>query len=122
MRKSLRRLWTDCCDIWVRESVTDAATGRTVFTERLLFADLPCRLSFRLSFETVGALRDGAGGLVTAAGQAVKLFMQPDIEVPPGCKLLVRRKGHEMVFARSGIPAVYENHQEIRIERFERWV
>ena len=118
---ALRRFWTDCCDIWVRESVVDPETGRSVFQERRLYGDLPCRVSFRLSFETVSGVRD-VGEAAVSAGQAVKLFLAPEIVVPPGSKIVVRRRGQEMVFARTGVPAVFEGHQEVRMERFERWV
>jgi len=117
----LRRFWNDRCDIFVRESAVDPQTGRTVFHERKLRADLPCRLSFRISFETVSAVRDVGEG-ASSAGQAVKLFLAPEIHVPAGSKIVVRRGGRELVFARSGIPAVFDHHQELRIERFHRWI
>ena len=121
VRAALRRFWTDRCDIFVRESTVEPGTGRSVFTERKIHADLPCRMSFRLSFETVSGVRD-VGDAAVSAGQAVKLFLAPEIVVPPGSKLVLRRGVHEMVFARSGVPAVFEGHQEVRMERFERWV
>ena len=117
---ALRRLWTDRCDIYVRESAIDPGTGRTVFTERQVYADLPCRMSFRLSFETVGGVRD-VGDAAVAAGQTVKLFLQPDIVVPAGSKITVRRGIHETAYTRTGRPAVFGMHQEVRMERFERW-
>ena len=116
----LARFWTDCCDVYVRESAVDAETGRTVFSERKLYENLPCRISYRISFETVGAVRD-VGNAATAAGQAVKLFLAPEVSIPAGSKIVVRRQGREMVFARSGIPAMFEGHQELRVERFRKW-
>jgi len=117
---ALRRLWTDRCDVFVRESARDPVTGRNVFTERRLHADLPCRVSFRIRFETVSGVRD-VGGAAVSAGQTVKLFLAPEIAVPAGSKIIVRRGAHEMVFARTGIPALFEVHQEIRMERVARW-
>ncbi|MCL2588358.1 MAG: hypothetical protein FWD84_03010 [Oscillospiraceae bacterium] len=118
--KALRRLWTDRCDIYLRDGAVDPATGRTVFTERKLYADLPCRVSFRLSFETVSAVRD-VGEAAVSATQAVKLFLQPDIIVPAGSKIVVRRGVHETAYTRTSQPAVFGAHQEIRMERFVRW-
>lgn len=117
---ALRWLWVDRCDIFVRESTRDPGTRRDVFTERQIHADLPCRVSFRLSFETVSGVRD-VGDAAVAAGQAVKLFLAPEIVIPAGSKIVVRRGGREMVFARTGVPAVFEGHQEVRMERFARW-
>jgi len=121
VKSPLTRLWRDQCDIWVREPVICAQSGRTVFEERKLYADLPCRVSFRLSFETVSGVRQVGVGASTAA-QAVKLFVQPDIVVPAGSKIVVKRRGHELVFANTGMPAVFEGHQELRMERFERFI
>ena len=117
--KALRRFWTDRCDIYVKDGAADGQTGRTVFSEQKLHGDIPCKLSYRLSFETVGAVRDV--GDVTAAGQAVKLFLAPDILIPPGSRVVVKRGGQEMAFWRSGAPAVFDRHQEVRVERQERW-
>ena len=119
-RKALRRFWTDRCAIYVTDGAVDKTTGRTVFTERLLHADVPCRLSFRMSFETVRAAQDVGDG-ATAAGQAVKIFMAPDVTIPPGSKIVVSRRGTEFTFWRSGVPAVFEGHQEVRAERQARW-
>ncbi|MCL2562416.1 MAG: hypothetical protein FWE08_00040 [Oscillospiraceae bacterium] len=116
----LRRLWTDRCDIFVRESLLDPATGRAVFTERRVHTDLPCRVSFRLSFETVSGVRD-VGDAAVSAGQTVKLFLAPEIVVPAGSKIVVWRGGHETAYARTGMPAVFAGHQEVRMERFVRW-
>ncbi|MCL2843322.1 MAG: hypothetical protein FWE28_07660 [Oscillospiraceae bacterium] len=121
VRSLLARLWRDRCDIWVQDSIVCPVTGRTVFEERKLHADLPCRVSFRLSFETVSGVRD-VGDAAASAGQAVKLFLQPDIVVPAGSKIVVQRQGHELVFARTGMPAIFDGHQEVRMERFERWI
>ena len=120
VKSPLAKLWTDRCDIYIRESTVDAETGRTGFFERKIYADLPCRISYRISFETVGAVRD-VKNAATAAGQAVKLFLAPEISIPAGSKIVVRRFGVEMVFARSGVPAIFEGHQEVRLERFQRW-
>ena len=120
VNKGIRRIWNDRCDILVRDSSTCPSTGRTLFAERCIYVDLPCRISFRLSFETVGAVRDVANAAIRA-GQSVKLFLAPEIVVPPGSKILVRRRGHEMEFARTGMPAVFEGHQEVRMERFSNW-
>jgi len=118
--KTLHRFWTDRCDVYVKESKVDGATGRTVFTERKLHADVPCRVSFRMSFETVRAAQDVGDG-ATAATQAVKIFLAPDVTIPPGSKIVAHRKGTEFTFWKSGVPAVFEGHQEVRVERQERW-
>ena len=118
---ALERLWADRCDIYVREGTADPDTGRTVFAERRLYKNLPCRVSFRVSFETVGSVRDVAG-VADMAGQTVKIFLAPSVQVPPGSKIVVRRYGQETAYVRSGMPAIYAGHQEVRVELFRNWV
>jgi len=67
----------------------------------------------------VSRVRDD--GIATTAGQAVKLFLDPGIDIPAGSKIVVRGRRREMVFSRSGIPAVFDHHQEVRVERFREW-
>ncbi|MCL2828354.1 MAG: hypothetical protein FWD99_06405 [Oscillospiraceae bacterium] len=117
---ALERLWTDRCDVYVREGAVDPDTGRTMFLERQIYEELPCRVSFRVSFETVSAVRDVAG-IASMAGQTVKLFLDPNVRVPAGSKIVVRRFGQETAYVRSGMPAIYEGHQEIRVELFRNW-
>ena len=121
VRNPLARWWRDRCDIIVKEGHVDATTGRTVFVERVLQGDIACRVSFRMSFETLRAAR-AVGDFAKEANQAVKLFLAPDVVVPEGSKVLVRHGGQVSTFGRSGVPAVFERHQEVRLERLERFI
>lgn len=115
----LERIWTDRCDVTVREGTVDPETGRTVFEERAACKDVPCRLSFRLTFENVSAVKSAGGAY--EVGQAGKLFLGLGVEIPPGARITVRRGGAVFEFARSGAPAIYQRHQEIRVERLQDW-
>jgi len=120
--KTLSKLWTDRCDVYVSEQVEDLSTGRIIEQERRLHQEIPCRLSFRRGIEAMGMLRD-IGDAAMEAVQVVRLFLAPDIDISAGCRIVVRRgDGSELRFRRSGVPAVFESHQEIRMEREERFV
>ena len=119
MVSDLERLWTDRCDVAVREGTLDPETGRTVFAERTVYEDVPCRLSFRLTFENVSAVKNAGGAFKVS--QAGKLFVGLDVSVPPGARIAVRRGDRVYEFARSGAPAIYSGHQEVRVERFRDW-
>ena len=119
MVSNLERLWTDRCDVTVQEGSVDQQTGRTVFEERTVYADVPCRLSFRLTFENVSAVKNAGGAFQVS--QAGKLFVGLDVSVPPGARITVRRGDRVYEFARSGAPAIYSGHQELRVERFRDW-
>lgn len=53
--------------------------------------------------------------------QAVKLFLSPELTVPPGSKVVVRRSDREFTYTRSGEPGVFSNHQEILLTEFKGW-
>jgi len=70
----------------------------------------------------MGMIRD-VGDAAMEAVQTVRLFLAPDIDIPPGSRIALRRvEGSELRFHRTGVPAVFEAHQEIRMEREERFV
>jgi len=119
MVSPLARLWTDTCDVTVRREALDPETGRTVFTEEQILSGVPCRISFRLSFETVSTVREQ--GMAAALSQSAKLFIGPEAALPPGSRITVRRGGRVFEFARSSAPAQFGGHQEIRMERWKGW-
>jgi len=120
--KTLSKLWTDRCDVYISEQAEDPNTGRTIEREERMQQDIPCRLSFRRGIEAMGMIRDAQDAAIEAV-QVVRLFLAPDVEIPPGSRIVVwRADGNELRFHRSGVPAVFESHQEVRMEREERFV
>jgi hypothetical protein len=90
--------------------------------ERRLYEDVPCRLSFRRGIDAMGMIRDVQDAAVEAV-QVVRLFLAPDVAIPPGSRIVLRRSdGSVLRFWRSGAPAQFAGHQEIRMEREERFV
>lgn len=109
-KAALESLWRDRCWIYQRVGITDPDTHLTEVKEELLLEDQPCKLSF----ETLSA----AGTAEPAAGisQVVKLFISPDVKVPAGCKVVVKRYNQverTFHFASSSEAGVFSNHQEI---------
>jgi len=120
--KALSKLWTDRCDVYISEPTQTTDTGRTTSVERRLHQDIPCRLSFRRGIEAIGIIRD-VQEIAAEAEQAVRLFLAPNVDIPPGSRIVIRRQdGRELRFCRSGVPAIFESHQEIRMEREDRFV
>lgn len=113
-RKALARLWTDRCSVYLKAKATNPATHLTGFSEQLRAEGVPCRLSFK-------SLAASGGSPAAIVSQQTVLFLAPEVEVPPGCRIVVHRGGNpekELVFARSGLPGVYPDHQEIPLEPF----
>lgn len=114
-RKALERLWKDRCSIFHMEEATDPVTHLTDFEEKPLLQDQPCKLSF----ETLSST--GGDELPTVA-QVTKLFISPDVKIPPGCKIVVTRFNpvqRVFTFSKSGEPGIFTNHQEINLTLWE---
>lgn len=117
VQAALRRLWTDTATITQYGKVTDAETKLTEFQETPLLENVPCKLSFE-------TLASSEGEPVAPLRQTVKLFLSPDVTVPPGCKVTVTRPNdtsRTLVFKSTGEPGMFHNHQEIQLELFRGW-
>lgn len=113
-RKALERLWKDRCTVYVQKEVTDPETKLTDFAEMPLLKDQPCKLSFE-------TLTSNGGDPVATIAQNVKLFLSPDVEIPAGCKIVVKRFNdvqRVFTYSKSGEPGVFTNHQEIQLVPF----
>ncbi len=116
-RKALERMWKDRCTVYIRAEVTDPDTNLTDFQETPLFENQPCKLSF----ETLSATDENH---VATVAQGVKLFLSPDVVIPAGCKIVVKRFNdleREFIFSQSGEAGVFTNHQEIYLTIWKGW-
>lgn len=111
IRRSIERSYTDSCSITGKKK--SFINSVTKFSDVKLADCEPCRISFK----TIGAntQTDTSANQV----QAVKLFLRPDIVVPPGSRITVKRGSRTMSYKSSGLPAVYETHQEVLLENAE---
>lgn len=110
----IHSLWTDRCTVYTRQKKTDGSSHLTDFSEAVLFADEPCRLSF-------SSISAADGSPVAATAQSVKLFISSELDIPAGCRIAVTRGDRELVFEGSGVPAVYSAHQEIPLKLWKGW-
>ena len=74
---------------------------------------VPCRVSYK----TVAPA--GRSDTVDSIAQTITLFTAPNIDIKPGSRVTVVQRGRTMRFSCSGIPAVYDSHQEIPLVRIE---
>ena len=119
-RKALERMWKDRCSIIVRAEQTNTETNLTDFQETPLFEDQPCKLSFEKQTTT-------DENHVATVAQVVKLFLSPDLVIPPGCKIVVQRFNREgelvreFNYSQSGEAGVFTDHQEITLSLWDGW-
>ena len=111
-KKAIQSLWTGVCNIFGFKDTEDR-DGATIHTEVTLFENLPCRLSFKNISQT------SQTESFAVSSQIVKLFIAPEVYVPPGSVIEVTQNGVTRKYKHSGISAVYTNHQEIGLEAYK---
>lgn len=111
---AIRSIWCDRCTVTVKED-TETPGGRTVQTEKTLFAHVPCRLIFK-NIETVEESSNAARTV-----QATVLLLDRQYSVPAGSKITVTHEGITCEYERAGVPAAYSTHREIPLVLRKVW-
>lgn len=106
-------LWKGRCTVWEYQDVTDPDTHQTIQREVVVVENEPCRVSF--SSEAVTNPSSG----VAEMSQFTVLFIRPNLNISAGSVIEVTQNGKTVKYKRSGKPAVYTNHQEIRLTLYE---
>ena len=114
-KTALESLWKGKCTIYVHDEQKNQTNKRSKFVERAVYTDQPCKLSF----ETIKQTTENNNA--TQVMQSVKLFISPDVVIPPGCKITVTQNGKTTDYQSSGEAGVYSYHQEIVLELFKGW-
>lgn len=114
-RKNIESTYEGVLTITEHQKVKDESTKITGYQDVIVLDGQPCRLSFE-KIQTAIQSESAA-----AVAQTTKLFVSPDIEIKPGSKITVTQAGITTDYQCSGIPAVYQTHQEIILDLFEDW-
>lgn len=115
-RKVIELMYEDTLTITEYEKVKDEKTKLTESKEIVVQDNIPCKLSYKSVVST--SQSDTSNELM----QVAQIFLAPEIKIKPGSKITVHTKsGYEQSYKQSGVPAVYETHQEIMLDVFERW-
>ena len=108
-REAIQSMWTGICNIfWFKNSKNKY--GTVVSEVKELYKNIPCRLSFKNISQTEQTES------VAKTSQVVKLFIAPEVYVPPGSIVEVTQNGVTRKYKHSGISAAYTNHQEIILD------
>lgn len=109
-RRAMEATYDGSCRIYGMRHVKDPGTKVTRQEEALVKEGIPCHLSFSSTAAASGS------DTVTAAMQTIKLFLAPELVVPPGSRVEVAQQGRTESYGQSGKAAVYSSHQEIMLE------
>ena len=108
-RESIQSMWTGICNIFGFKNSKNKY-GTVVSEVKELYKNIPCRLSFKNISQTEQTES------VAKTSQVVKLFIAPEVYVPPGSVIEVTQNGITRKYKHSGVSAVYTNHQEIILD------
>lgn len=108
-REAIHSMWDGLCTAFENKNSKDKYG--IVSSEKVeLCRDVPCRLSFK----TISQAEQTEWG--ANVSQVVKLFISPEVYIPPGSTIEVTQNNVTRRYKHSGISAVYTNHQEIVLE------
>lgn len=113
-RKAIESMYKDTCNVYEWQKTKDPITHVNKPGEVLVHENKKCRLSF----STITVTSDEHAA---TQKQTVKLFIAPELEIKPGSKISITHQGKTTDYKRSGVPAIYTNHQEIMLELFDKY-
>ncbi len=113
-RKVIEETYVGSCTVREKRKVSKK-NGATGFEEIITLEDQPCRIIYK-SVPAAGKAEPAA-----PVSQDIRLLIAPEVQIPAGSKITVTQNGETQNYSRSGIPAVYDSHQEIQLALFERY-
>ena len=114
-RKAIEATYDGTCRIYGMQSVKDPVTKVTRQEEVLVQDGIACHLSYSSTVPAAGS------DTVTGVAQTIKLFLAPELVVPPGSRIEVTQQGRTESYAQSCKAAVYSSHQEILLEIWKEY-
>ena len=114
VRAAIESLYDGKCTVTVRQEY-EKDNGSTGFIDTVILEDEPCRLSFKNTSST------NEGEAAASVSQVTELFISPEVDIPSGSKITVTQNGETVDYAKSGVKAKYETHQEIILTLLDRW-
>ena len=115
VRQVIESMYDGKCTVTEMQSVKDPVTNIVKQTPVVVLADQPCKMTHKSSDTTT--VVNG----VAVQSQSIKLLISPDIEIKPGSQIKITQNGRVADFKQSGLPAVYQFHQEISLIIFDKF-
>lgn len=114
-RKAIEATYDGTCRIYGMNPIRDPMTKVTRQEEVLKQEEIPCHLSYSSTAPAAGS------DTVTSTVLTIKLFLAPELVVPPGCRIEITQQGRTESYAQSGKAALYSSHQEIMLESWKKY-
>jgi len=113
-REAIESTYIGKCDII--ESVRETNGSRTKEVEKVVEQDIPCRLSRSSNSRNPTNQTDTTNNIDYNS----LLFINPEIEVRAGSKIIVTQNGRTLEFIQAGETALYITHQETPLKRIDK--
>lgn len=113
-RKIIEKMYIGSCDIIIKEKVVND-NYETVFIDKVLEQNVPCKLSYD------GALSVDRTQSVSNVSANVTLFINPEIEVLSGSKIVVTQNGRTKTYSCTGDSCIFKTHQQIKLELYDTY-
>ena len=114
-RKAIELLYEHTCNTFEYQKIKDDIKKTTSSKEVPVLVNQPCKLSYSTIKSTN---QTGSAGVVV---QVIKLFITPEVIIKPGSKIIITHNEINESYKNSGVPAIYNSHQEIVLELFKGW-
>lgn len=112
-RKAIESLYDRTCTIIEYNANVNPINKRTEYEEDIVLENQPCRVSYKTI--STSSQSDASNNI----SQITKLFIAPEIQIKEGSKIIVTKGNLVETYKNSGIPAVYDTHQEIVLENYK---
>lgn len=113
VQRAQKMLYDGKCTVYEYKKVTNSITHETTYNAGVVYANIPCRLSFN-SYPAASKSQT-----IDTLSQSIKLFLAADVVIKPGSKIDVTQNGITTSYKNSGQPAIYATHQEINLELYK---
>lgn len=114
-RKAIESTYDSTCTVIEYKQEKDPVTKKMGSKEVTVYKDKPCKLSYS------SINKSNQTEVANVVTQIIKVFIAPELDIKPGSKLVITSKGRTVEYKNSGVPAVYDTHQEIILELFRGW-
>ncbi len=111
-RRAIESTYNGRCSVIESRKIKNANRS-TGFEEVVVYEDVPCKLSYKVSNQGIGIVRSSDD--VNFVKQHVKIFVAPEIKIDSNSKIIVRQNGIEREYKNSSEPVVFSTHQEIEL-------
>ena len=115
VREAIESTYIGECDIIEYVKTRNEKTKQNEYKEEIVLKKQKCKVSFENISNSVQS--DTTNNIT----QIIKLFIAPEIKIKSGSKIVVTQNGKVQEYKNSGVPAIYETHQEIILQIFEGW-